>query len=503
MAERADIRLGIHDASRLEWMAELPLPERGAEELDLELSVEIPGHLWSEHDHWERLQLMARLSSPSDEGAAPEAPGTVDALRRATLGAASRSKDARSRVAREIFLAGSLLASTPRTDLAETVRTAVREALDELRAERTRLATGASGEPAELTRERALAAEFLSNHAIEFVSRIQRAVDEQLCGPRSRLREAYAEAAAELRAFLAGELAAELAYRELRGMLRPDDRDPWLLERFVARASLLKKHFQEVLFLELDAERSYQRFRNWFGVVAASLAALWAFPLGFLLTGGGGTTGLGLGLGTTIALLVLSYAVKDRIKESVRAWLATRVEKGYAGRLTELKVPARLLGTQVELARVRESFFLSHEHRPDPLHPDLGLTRPVVRLRYRMRGSLLGDRRLGAHGHERVKLVFRYDLSPLFNKLDDPIKHVPVLDSDGKSMRFAEAARCYRLPVRLEVRHRGALHEQGGVLVTHKLGLERIERAAPVVGSEPQPEGPAPLASIPWSLRRR
>src|SRR5690606_6702091 len=133
----------------------------------------------------------------------------------------------------------------------------------ELRDERTRLSTGRQGEAPELTRERALAAEFLSNHVIELVSKVQRSVDEELCGPRSRLREAYADAAAELRRFLAEELAAELAYRELRGMIRPDDRDPWQLERFVSRASLLKKHFQEVLFLDLDAERSYERFRNW------------------------------------------------------------------------------------------------------------------------------------------------------------------------------------------------------------------------------------------------
>ena len=503
MAERAEVRLGIHDASRLEWMAELPLPERGERELDLELSVEIPGHIWSEHDHWERLQLMARLSSPNDERIAPDAPETVDTLRRATLGAASRSKDARSRISREIFLAASLLASTPRADLAETVRAAVEEGLRELRDERTRLSTGRQGEAPELPRERALAAEFLSNHVIELVSKVQRSVDEELCGPRSRLREAYADAAAELRRFLAEELAAELAYRELRGMIRPDDRDPWQLERFVSRASLLKKHFQEVLFLDLDAERSYERFRNWFGVVAASLAALWAFPLGFLLTGGGGSTGLGLGLTSTIVLLVLSYAVKDRIKESVRSWLATRVERGYAGRITELKVPARLMGAAVQLASVRESFLISHEHRPDPLHPDLGLTRPVVRLRYRMRGAIAGDPRLGWHGHERVKLVFRYDLSALFNKLDDPIKQVPVLDADGRTMRFAEAARCYRLPVRLELAYGGARHEQGGVLVTHKLGLERIERGSLAAGSEVAQEGPAPLASIPWSLRRR
>jgi hypothetical protein len=372
-----------------------------------------------------------------------------------------------------------------------------------MREERERLSAAAPGESAEVARERALSAEFLSNHIIEFVSKVQQAVDELLCGPRSRHRSAYAAEAAELRTFLAAQLATELGYRDACGLVRPDDSDPWQLERYVSRASLLKKHFQEVLFLELETQRSDKRFRNWFGIVAASLAALWAFPAGFLLTGGSGVTGLGFGVSTTIILLVVSYAVKDRIKESVRAWLLTRVENGYAGRLTQLIVPARLLETPLRLARVRESFYLTHEQRPDPLHPDLGPTRPVVRLRYRMRGAIEGDPRLAWHGHERVKLVFRYDLSPLFTRLDDPIKQVPVLDADGRTMRFAEAARCYRLPVALTLRYGKVVQEQSGVLVTHKLGLERIEHQAPAAGNDLVPVGPAPLASIPWHTHRR
>lgn len=506
MAARADIWLGIHDASRIEWIAELPLPERGEREVELELSLEIPGNVWVDHDHWERLQLMARLSSPSDEGTTGEAPRTVDELRRATLGAAGRSKDARDRIEKEIFRATALFADDGRADGARAIADDAAAALAELRGERDRLAAPVAGEPEELTRQRRLAAEYLSNHAIEFLSTVQRAVDDQLAGPRALQRAALEEPAARLRGHLAALLAEELAYRERMGFLRPDGADPWRLERYVSRASQLKKHFQEVLFLELEAERSDRRFRNWFGVIAASLAALWAFPAAMLLTGGSGITGLGLGLSTTLALLVASYAVKDRIKESVRTWLASRVEQAWGGRLTELTAPARLLGAPFRLARMRESFFVTREQSPDDLDPDLGSTRPVVRLRYRLRGTIAGDPRLAWHGHERAKFVFRYDLSPLFARLDDPIKEVPVLSEDGKALRFAEAARCYRIPVSLELRHGGVTQRRAGVIVTHKLGLERLERRMPVASDEASPAEAmaAPLASIHWaSLRRR
>lgn len=507
IGERADLRLRIHDASRVEWVAELPLPQRGEQELELELSAEVPEHVWTDHDQWERLQLMARLSSPCEEPP-NDVPATVDELRRATLAAVHRFKDARERLERELQRAASPFTKAPVPDLAAAVRAAVERALLELDTEREQLARQRRHDSADVERERELAGEFLSNHAIDFLSTAQRSIDDTLCAPHAHHRSAYEADAALLRPFLAERLAAELAYRDAHGFVRPDDADPWQLERYVSRASLLKKHFQEVLFLDMETERSEKRYRNWFGVAAASLAALWAFPLGFLLTGSGGTTGLGLGVSSTIALLVLSYAVKDRIKESVRAWLSARVATDYAGRITTLSAPARLLGTPLKLARMRESFFVTREQRPDPLHPDIGPLRPVVRLRYLLRGSVEGEPRLAWHGHERMKLVFRYDLSPLFTRLDDPIKRVPVLAADGRTMRFAEAARCYRLPVRLTLRYRGVEHERAGILVAHKLGLERIEPPVRVAGNAPEPapapEGPAPLASIPWgTLRRR
>ena len=49
---------------------------------------------------------------------------------------------------------------------------------------------------------------------------------------------------------LAEALATELAYREANGFGNADPTSPQALERYLDRASRLKKHFQEVLFLE-------------------------------------------------------------------------------------------------------------------------------------------------------------------------------------------------------------------------------------------------------------
>jgi len=75
----------------------------------------------------------------------------------------------------------------------------------------------------------------------------------------------------------------------------------------------------------------------------------------------------------------------------------------------------------------------------------------------------------------RVKHIFRYDLSPIFARLDDPVKQVPVLDGATRRVTFMGAPRCYRVAVRIKVRCGGADHEEVATLVLHKRGLDRLE----------------------------
>lgn len=500
-----DLRSKIHDTSRLEWTAELPLPEgKGAEEFVLETEFEVPAAIWSDHDGWSHLQLFARLASPCGDHDDELPPGSVDELRRATLAAVRRLKVERESLEHEVFTAASLFSRAPRHSLGDVLLAGVARALAEVRGARTALGTSTASDPEELRRERALAAEFLSNHTLEFLSRIQRAIDEGLCGPRCRHPAVYGEMARRLRPQIARALADELAWRGAQDLLRPDPEDPEALEHYVERASLLKKHFQELLFLQAETELVDRRFKNWFAVAAAIAASVWAFPLGLVLTSDR-MAGVGVGFTATVVLFSLMYAVKDRIKESVRGWLAERIIRGYGGRVTTLLTPARLLAQPSRLARLRESLSRVAETRPDPINPEVGAVRPVVCLRHQVRGTVEGDPRLAWKDLTGLKLVLRYDLSPLFARLDDEVKQIPILAEGGQAVRFAEAPRAYRLPVHLRLRHRGRVITEDRVLVAHKLGLERLERVTPGLDAEPQlPAREGPVASVALSgLRPR
>ncbi len=493
------IWLAVHDASRLEWTAELPLPDNGGEtQIELDLSLEIPANVWSPHEGWDRLQLFARLASPLEE-AAPPMPArsaSVDELRRATLVAVQRLKVVREEVVREIFTAASLFSRAPRHSLGDDVLSGIHRGLAELSRARAELGQARSGEPPEISRERTLATEFLSHHALAFLSKVQRTVDEQLRSPRCRHKTEYEEVARHVGPQIARALGDELQWRREHGLQVPHPEEPEELERHVERGSILKKHFQEVLFLRLESERVDVKLRNWLAGAAAVLASLWAFPLGLWLTTDK-VDGVGVGFGATLAAFAVMYAVKDRIKENFRGWLAERITRTYGGRLTTMTSPPRLLEREATLGRLRESFESRHEVRPDPLNPDMAATRKIVVYRYVVRGSVHGDPRLTWQGLTQGRLVFRYDLSPLFLRLDDAVKRVPVLADGGRAVKFAEAPRSYRLPITARLRIGGAVAEDAGQLVAHKLGLERIERSSPLSVASPS----TPLPAV--ALRRR
>lgn len=504
---RGTTRLAVHDASRVEWTAEFPLPEQGTADIELEFTADVPVHIWTDHDHWEHLQLLARLSSPDEEahgGLYP--PTSVDELRRATLGAVHRFKTARRAIEKQLASVASLSPQELRLQVAGGLIESIDKALQELHGDRDRLARGVDGEPARVSHERSLAAEFLSNHALDFLSSIQHSLDARLQVGDGPLEDEPLDLARRLHTLLTEALSKEWAYRELRGFLSPNGTDLAELERYVNRASMLKKHFQEVLFLELETARVDKQFRSWYAVIAALFAGVWAYPLRYLLTGSSsGMSEVSWGLGTSLTVLVVMYAIRDHIKETVRNWLSNRIANGYAGRLTNLRVPARLLGKPARLARVRESITALAEDRPDPLSPGLSSTRPVMALRYQLKGCVHGDPRLGRHGLDHARLTFRYDLSPLFARLDDSIKRVPILARDGTTLRFAETSRSYRLPVQLTLRYQGRVICERAELVAHKLGLERLERPFGSSRQETiQEKAPSGIVgALSWSSVRR
>src|SRR6266403_2069154 len=440
--ESANRRLKIeaHDASRVEWSIYIPLP-RGREinEAEVSLRLEFPENAYVPHDGWEQLQILARLSSPDEDVPATE-PMTADGLRRSALGVARRLKLLRESIPR-VAVAHSLNPMPVAPSLLKDLDRILDQAIAGLEQARKGLSAPQGDDPPQLSRERVLADEFLSGQLLELLT-----VAEETCA--RMLAPAglpgYRAVAQKLGQRIAEALASELRVRESKGEMLPDGEDVEALALFLDRAAQLKKHFQEVLFLEPQTRMLDEALRNWVGLSGAATAFVIYFGLQALQT----SAAAGLGLWTLMTVGAVAYALKDRAKELTRQWLA-----------------------QARVARA------------DPLNPGSGAVQRVVTLDYKQRARVTRLKGPDAETFERLKIVFRYDLAPILTRLDDSVKRVPV--QAGPGVRFADAPRLYRVPLSLLVSTPAGDEQREAVIVLNRRGIARIV-----------PEG-APLPFVP------
>jgi hypothetical protein len=113
--------------------------------------------------------------------------------------------------------------------------------------------------------------------------------------------------------------------------------------------------------------------------------------------------------------------------------------------------------------------------KPDPLNPESGASMRVTTVHHLHRGHLIANAKTTAAGAQRIRYVFRYDLSPLFSRLQDPVKRVPVLDETTRRAVFVDAPRRYQLPLQVRVSMQDTKREMRANLVLDKLGIRRLE----------------------------
>lgn len=469
-----EVRVAVHDASRIEWSLSVPLPEtEPSREYRLRVEFQIPQNTFVRHVPWDQLQAFARLDGPALMAMGDAI--TIDELRRGALAMAGQLARASDGFSRHCRLAGSLFATAPHSELEDALSIWIEAAARIADEARERLSSAGTGDTMELTRERVLVDEYISVRLLEALAGAERGLSllMQTKSPHAaRLREVIPLVEARLAEVLAGELA----YREAHGFGNADPNSPVELEKYLERSSRLKKHFQEVLFLESETFEVAERAYHWIAGFVAVVASTWAFAWQVALAQHASSAGAWSSGIMTLALVAgLVYAAKDRIKEIGRNWMTTRVHRVWgAQRITRYRAPARRLPGRDVVMTARESFLQTVTRLPDPLNPESGATVPVAVLTYEHKGEVEPSRALVASGVQRVKHVFRYDLSPLFGRLDDATKPVPVLD--GRKVRFIDAPRCYRVPIRLLVESNGTRFEESATLFMHKRGLERIER---------------------------
>jgi hypothetical protein len=277
-----------------------------------------------------------------------------------------------------------------------------------------------------------------------------------------------------IEAVLARTLKEEIAYRHDAGLATAEPVSAAQLERLLGRQRWLKKRFERVLFLEVESYEVVSRLSGWFSALAAMLAYLW-FLL-WQLTLERHPAAIGSGAVAFALITAVAYASRERLKEVGRNWLAGRVQRFFAQRVTRYRLPPkdRVRGGAL-IVSARESFSQSSEQKPDPVRPEGGVTHDVTLLRFAHRGKVKTPQAIDGTIARQVRFIYRLDLSPLFSRLHDAVRGFASLDPRTGGIVIMDVPRNYELPLRGRLRWRGGSHETARTLVLNKNGLLRID----------------------------
>lgn len=466
------LRVRIHDSSRFEWQAVLPIPDSGRLLYEIEAEFEIPSNTLSGHSPWDLLQGFTRLDGDVKVGSSPD--GSSNSLRHGVVALARMLNRARSGFYRHCSEMSESARTGAPSPAQEHLKTWLSAALRSVSATRGQLTVVVPGTSAEQSRERGLADEFISVRLLEFLADAQQVLatlEEKGLVTDPGAKEVLCVVDEQL----AQALDVELTYRRAHGFAAADPELPETLEKYVERAGRLKKHFQEVLTLEREAYPLDDRVQQWVATFSALVAGMFMFGVQLVLGRWSFSGRLSSGLVVVIFIAGITYAARDRLKEIGRSWITGKVYRFHAQRVVKCRVAA-VPGAKGDLViQAQEWCNETTTARPDPLSPESGASMRATVVHHLHRGHLNASSTLIASGAQRVRQVFRYDLSPLFSRLHDPIKRVPVADVATRRARFIDAPRRYRLPVHFRVTADGQKHDADAVLVVDKQGIHRLE----------------------------
>jgi hypothetical protein len=459
---RPKLSVKLHDAARIEWIATVPLPlvgERRRYRVVFDATVD--DTLWAPHQPWQHFFARSRLDSPRLEHDG-NISADIDGVRRHAQAVVHHLKETTGLVRRR-----ALAIRRPGGRAEQELIALFNERLEEARNALAQL-DSITGTDVAVAHEVRLAYDYGSTQILAMVTRLRRTE------PTPRVPLAHGDGPFARR--LCEVVAEEQARRAEHGYGYAVDGDDARVQAFLDRSALLKRHFQQVLYLDAKAWMVDERYGNVAAVFAAVLASSWYFIWQMYYLNAAMSSSQ-----TTVSLLMagavagLLYAVKDRIKELARRAAATWLKNAWADRFVSLRLQERMVAEMDEVAVVRETIRVAPGRRGDPLNPELGATRKVVRIELDERFESRGLERVEQLGIRALKHVFRYDFSELIRHVDDLRKRVPVLD--GGDVKLLGVRRRYLVPIRVRLFDgdaRRPLIEQSGTIIIRGRKLRAV-----------------------------
>jgi hypothetical protein len=281
--------------------------------------------------------------------------------------------------------------------------------------------------------------------------------------------------------------SAEIAYRRARGYFclgshghaRVDD------EYFLYRRGQLKKHIQQVLFLDVRSHAAGSSAQQIIAAVGAALAATWWFWAQSSAASGSSTFVL-------FVVGVVAYILKDRIKEVTRHQLSQKLRRYLPDQASTIQ-GSGVYGATFK-GECRESVHYLH---PDELPREVLLARDLHHvvdlgddiaeevLHYRKRVTFEGALLERDEARARVRDIVRLGIRDFTEHLDDPKRVVTFFDDAAGKFVSRRAPKIYHLNLVLRYQSMNARGQVTDVsfervrAILNRKGISRVDIVLP------------------------
>lgn len=253
-------------------------------------------------------------------------------------------------------------------------------------------------------------------------------------------------------------------------------------ETYVYRRGLLKKFVMSVLFLEISKEKQGQRVQDVGAAIAAGVAMLFA-----ALSAIFAQTRYGMNTTPFIIALVVSYILKDRIKDWLKSYFAHKLTRFLADYSVDIQDPSN----ETVIGRCREVFsFIRRSQIPMDVfafrHRDAVTSieadsKPEVVLRYqkdvRIKSATIGTLHQRLHD---INDIIRFNIANFLVRTDDAVQEVKYFDPDNNRVDEMLCPKVYHINLILVLRAKDKdvppVIERVRV-VLDKNGIKRLEEA--------------------------
>lgn len=307
----------------------------------------------------------------------------------------------------------------------------------------------------------------------EFLSNL---VEQYTYGILERLKKYDPQSFALVEKPLMDMLKAEISYKRSQGYWVVDKESPDNNRNLVFRRHLLKKYTESHLFLNAKKKKEGVVQEQVYYSLAAGISMIFATTIAFSFQQKYGNFTMPL-----FVALVVSYMLKDRIKDLIRYYFAHRLGKKYFDNKTLISIKDNPIGWMKEGVdfitedRVPEEV-MNIRDRSDLLEAENRNTEEKIIL-YRKLVSIdaqaLDDN--NQYDISGINDILRYNISNFIQKMDNP--EVPLYLPDEKGgYEIISGDKIYYINFLMQFQYEGNINYKRFRLIVSRNGIQGIEK---------------------------